>query len=153
MTVLTKAETTLIHELLGMFQITTFDWFDFKTWPGGVVTSVPFTSKIDFAVANNRLDAIITDINSKDDGGGDDDGRRPRISAILSEYSDISLDTARIKTGGASGGPGIRYDPGEQRGHLKGLLETNLGFALHRGPLMGIRLPGGGSSGAATIPR
>ncbi len=153
MTVFTNPEVTLIHEILGLFEITTFDWYSYKTWPGGVVTSVPFTSQIDFSIATDRLAAIITDIESKDDGGGDDDGRRARISTVLSEYSDVSLDTARVKTGGASGGPGIRYDPEEQRDHLKHLIETLLGFALDRGPLPLIGLPGGGSGRGTSIPR
>jgi len=138
MTDITKAETTLLYEILGMYQIGTYDWYEYITWPGGVATSVPFGQQIDFSTANTRLDAIITAINAADST----DGRRERISAVLAEYSAISLDTARISSGGGAGQPGARYDPSEQRAHLKYMLETLLGFKLRKGALEGFNIAG-----------
>ena len=152
MTNFTNNEITLIHELLGMFEITTFDWFSYRTWPGGRVTSVPFGTQIDFQTANDRLDVITAAIGSADTAGTD--GRRVRISAILSEYSDISLDSATVSVGGAAGTPGARYSPPKHRTHLRSLLETNLGFRLNKAELAGENIGGQGfRTMGGSIPR
>lgn len=137
------AEKTLIYELLDIPQITTYDWYSYVTWPGGVVTSVPFGSRIDFSTATTRLESILSNIQTNDGT----DGRRSRISAIMSEYSDISLDVAQVGGGGGAGQPGARYNPFTHRKHLRQLLEANLGFSLRRGPMStSINVPGAGTT-------
>ena len=66
MTDFTNSEKTLLYELLGVFQITTYDWFEYITWPAGIVTSTPFGSQIDFSTATTRLEVIIAAIEAAD---------------------------------------------------------------------------------------
>lgn len=151
---LDKDQVTTIFEMLGMFEIGTFDWFQYNDRITGEITSVPLTNQVSFSQADTRLNAIITDIDAKTLT----DGRQSRVIDLVTEYDEISLDTTRIGPGGASGATGARYNPAEQRLHLKSLLETVLGFALRQeATSLGFHGPGqnifGGGSGSIPVIR
>ena len=131
----TAAQKTLIYELLELFQGTTFDWYEYRTWPGGTVTSVPWAAQIDFALATTRLEAIITAIEASADGS------QPRLVTILSEYSDVSTDVAVVAGGGASGASGARYNPARKRERLRRILKWHLGIDVRRARTLGSDFP------------
>lgn len=118
------ANKTLMHELLGLFQGSTFDWYDYTDRVTGQITSVPIHSQIDFKKATDRLAVIITALELETDD------RKNRIDTVLAEYSDISLDVAEIRSGGGSGASGARYSPERHRRHLRKLLMTHLGIRV-----------------------
>lgn len=118
----TEAQKTLSYELLGLFQGSLFDWFDYNDRVTGVITSVPITNQIDFTVATARLEVIFTAIEASGDG------REARIVSILTEYDDVSLDVTDVKDGGISGMAGVRYKWRSKIIRLKTLLETHLGI-------------------------
>ncbi len=130
MTQFTKEEKTSIFELLGLPQGGTLDWYDYSDLTTGLSTSVPIGQQIDFSLATNRLDAILTAIGDADDSG--DDGRRIAITALINNYDQVNKDVATIGPGGAGlGAEGARYNPDQKRGHLRHLIQDILGFQLH----------------------
>lgn len=125
---LSKEQVTSINMILGMFEIGTFDWFTYNDRVTGEITSVPLANQVDFTTAQTRLNAIITDIDAQ----ATVDGRQARVISIITDYDRIQFDVVKIRSGGATGSPGARYDPDEKRFHLKQQLEIVLGFALRQ---------------------
>ena len=121
---LLPAQTTLLHELLELFEGGKFDWFDYNARSSGELTSVPLANQISFTVVITRLDAILVGIAA--------DGREARVIKLLKEYDRIAFDTTRIGIGGGGGASGARYDPEEKRAHLKDLLQLLLGLEIRR---------------------
>lgn len=127
----TAAQKTLAHELLGLFEGSVYDWREYVDGITGETSSVPFGQTIDFTEATTLVAGRFTAIEAGSDN------REARIGEILARYSDISLDTARLGPGGADSAPGVRWDPDNERDHLRGLLQAHLGFELRllrRGP-------------------
>ena len=127
MVVFTGPQRTLLFELLGLFQGGTFDWIDYNTRVGGVLTSVPIQNRIDFDTAVSLVNSTMTTIEGLPTATDD---RQARIVAILDEYSEISLDTIEVGTGGGGGSAGARYSTRKQTRHLKRLLQTHLGIRV-----------------------
>ena len=120
------AQTTLIHELLEIFQGGTFDWFDYNDWVTGEITSVPLNSPMDLSVARDKL----TDILAAIVAAAPTDGREARIKEVLTEYGCVALNEITVGPGGTSAVPGARFSTSKQRTRLRELLQLNTGIRM-----------------------
>ena len=149
----TLKQKSLIHELLGLFEGGSFDWIDYSTRAGGVVTDVPTESNIDFSSTVTKVNTAITLVETQFTATTNE--RETLLKEILDEYSDIRLDTISVGGGGGGGASGARYSSARQIRHLRKMLWTVLGVRIRilGGAAQGQTLADGGGSRSIPIIR
>ena len=111
--------------MLELFEGQTYDWYDYKEI-GGIVTSVPFATQVNFAAAKTRLDTILNDIVAGSDG------RQAEILTILAGWYALAYKTYEIGAGGVQSATGIRINPTKTRQLYENRLRLLLGFNVYK---------------------
>jgi hypothetical protein len=144
----TGEQRTLCFEMLGLPQGATLDWYDYNDWTTGAIASQPMTEQVNFRLARDRLNTILTQIEALDTAV---DGRFQRVCDITADYKKYVFNRgASIEEGGVAGVAGLRVDIDARLRNSCELLLKQLGIrvAVHnagqRGVGFGTHNDGGG---------